>query len=182
MTRKTICVPIRKPRMGWREDIKDLPPEQRQLIEGGELSQRFAKQPLSMTHPAFIGGFYGFLVAMSLLLPIGYSNGWNQDTLRDWAFLGVAVDADHCNCWALFALLCDNIAPATHLLATGMGLPYAFPWLVNHQHLLCHWNRIRNLRSLGKWARIPWLVLTLGTGSSLHSPLMGPSMENPLPT
>ncbi|GIS43931.1 MAG: hypothetical protein Ct9H90mP16_10010 [Candidatus Poseidoniales archaeon] len=86
----------------------------------------------------------------------------------------VAVDADHCNCWALFALLCDNIAPATHLLTTGMGLPYALPWLVNHQHLLCHWNRIRNLRSLGKWARIPWLVLTLGTGSSLHSPLMGP--------
>ena len=91
LTRKTICVPIRKPRMGWREDIKDLPPEQRQLIEGGELSQRFAKQPLSMTHPAFIGGFYGFLVAMSLLLPIGYSNGWNQDTLRDWAFIGLLL-------------------------------------------------------------------------------------------
>ena len=77
--------------MGWREDIKDLPPEQRQLIEGGELSQRFAKQPLSMTHPAFIGGFYGFLVAISLLLPIGYSNGWNQETLRDWAFLGLLL-------------------------------------------------------------------------------------------
>ena len=68
--------------MGWREDIGELPTEQRQLIEGGELSQRFAKKPLGMTHPALIGGFYGFLVAMSLMLPIGYTNGWNQDTLR----------------------------------------------------------------------------------------------------
>ena len=44
-----------------------------------------------MTHPAFIGGFYGLLVAMSLLLPFAYEKGWNEDTLRDWAFLGVLL-------------------------------------------------------------------------------------------
>ena len=77
--------------MGWREDIGELPTEQRQLIEGGELSQRFAKKPLGMTHPALIGGFYGFLVAISLMLPFGYTNGWNQDTLRDWLFLGLLL-------------------------------------------------------------------------------------------
>ena len=77
--------------MGWREDIGELPTEQRQLIEGGELSQRFAKKPLGMTHPALIGGFYGFLVAISLMLPIGYTNGWNQDALRDWLFLGLLL-------------------------------------------------------------------------------------------
>tara|TARA_B100001113_G_scaffold312308_1_gene276690 strand:- start:110 stop:760 length:651 start_codon:yes stop_codon:yes gene_type:complete len=77
--------------MGWRDDIGELPHEQRELIEGGELSQRFAKRPLGMTHPVLIGGFYGFLVAISLLLPIGYTNGWSQQTLRDWAFLGLLL-------------------------------------------------------------------------------------------
>ena len=77
--------------MGWREDIADLPPEQRQLIEGGGLSQRFSKRPLGVTHPALIGGFYGFLVAMSLLLPFGYENGWSQNMLRDWTFLGLVI-------------------------------------------------------------------------------------------
>ena len=77
--------------MGWREDIGELPTEQRQLIEGGELSQRFTKKPLGMTHPALIGGFYGFLVAISLMLPFGYANGWNQDALRGWLFVGLLL-------------------------------------------------------------------------------------------
>ena len=77
--------------MSWRDRLEDLPPEQRLLVEGGSLSQRFSNQSLALTHPAFIGGFYGFLVAMALLLPYGYENGWNQDTIRDWAFLGVLL-------------------------------------------------------------------------------------------
>ena len=77
--------------MTWRERLEDLPPEQRVLVEGGSLSQRFSKQPLSMTHPVFIGGFYGLLVAMSLLLPFAYEKGWNENTIRDWAFLGILL-------------------------------------------------------------------------------------------
>ena len=77
--------------MSWRDRLDDLPPEQRLLVEGGSLSQRFSNQSLALTHPAFIGGFYGFLVAMALLLPYGYENGWSQDTIRDWAFLGVLL-------------------------------------------------------------------------------------------
>ena len=77
--------------MGWRDRLDDLPLEQRVLVEGGSLSQRFSKQPLSLTHPVLIGGFYGFLVSMALLLPYGYENGWGQNSLRDWAFLGVLL-------------------------------------------------------------------------------------------
>ena len=77
--------------MSWREKVEDLPPEQRSLVEGGSLSQRFSKKPLSMTHPAFIGGFYGLLAALSLLLPFAYEKGVSQDTMRDWAFLGVLL-------------------------------------------------------------------------------------------
>ena len=90
-TPKTKCGPRGKPSVSWREKLEDLPSEQRILVEGGSLSQRFSKQPLSMTHPVFIGGFYGLLVAMSLLLPFVYEKGWNQDTMRDWAFLGVLL-------------------------------------------------------------------------------------------
>ena len=77
--------------MSWRDRMQGLPPEQRILIEGGSLSQRFSKRPLSLTHPALIGGFYGFLVSIALLLPFGYENGWNQDTMRDQAFLSVLL-------------------------------------------------------------------------------------------
>jgi len=77
--------------MSWREQLDDLPPDQRVLVEGGSLSQRFSKQPLALTHPVLIGGFYGFLVSMSLLLPHGYEHGWNQNSMRDWAFLGVLL-------------------------------------------------------------------------------------------
>ena len=71
--------------------MQDLPPEQRILVEGGSLSQRFSKRPLLLTHPALIGGFYGFLVSVALLLPFGYENGWNQETMRDQAFLSVLL-------------------------------------------------------------------------------------------
>ena len=77
--------------MSWRDRLDDLPLEQRVLVEGGSLSQRFSKQPLSLTHPVLIGGFYGFLVSMALLLPHGYENGWGQNSLRDWTFLGVLL-------------------------------------------------------------------------------------------
>lgn len=77
--------------MSWRNRLDDLPPEQRTLVEGGSLSQRFSKRSLTMTHPALIGGFYGFLISMALFLPHGYSKGWNQDSIRDLAFLGILL-------------------------------------------------------------------------------------------
>ena len=77
--------------MSWRERLEVLPSEQRILVEGGSLSQRFSKRPLTLTHPAIIGGFYGFLVSMALLLPYSYENGWTQDTIRDLAFLSVLL-------------------------------------------------------------------------------------------
>jgi hypothetical protein len=77
--------------MSWREQLEKLPPEQRILVEGGSLSQRFSKQPLTLTHPALIGGFYGFISSMALLLPFCYENGWTQDTIRDLAFLSVLL-------------------------------------------------------------------------------------------
>ena len=63
--------------MSWREALQELPKPQRQLLEGGGLSQRFLKLPLDASHPSIIGALYGLLVGLSLILPIGYLREWD---------------------------------------------------------------------------------------------------------
>ncbi|MGY8702265.1 MAG: hypothetical protein ACKVHH_06105 [Candidatus Poseidoniales archaeon] len=67
--------------MSWRDSINDLPREQRDLVLGGALSQRFIRMPLDLSHPAFIGALYGFLISSALILPMGQFSEWN---LEDW--------------------------------------------------------------------------------------------------
>ena len=58
------------------------------MLEGGSLSQLFLRYPLTVSHPVFVGGFYGLLIGLTLLLPYGYignSEGQALEaTLRDW--------------------------------------------------------------------------------------------------
>ena len=67
----------------WKDMLDDFSIEQRLLIEGGHLSSRFSALPLTLSHPVFIGAFYGLLLSIILLLPFGYDSGWN---LREWMF------------------------------------------------------------------------------------------------
>ncbi|MDP6906886.1 MAG: hypothetical protein QF440_05660 [Candidatus Thalassarchaeaceae archaeon] len=77
--------------MTWRDRLGELPIEQRNLIEGGGLSQRFSKMPLGITHPALIGAFYGILITLTLLLPLGENSNWQKNWVRDWAWIGVWI-------------------------------------------------------------------------------------------
>lgn len=77
--------------MSWQDRIDELPAEQRQLIQGGSLSQRFAKMPLVATHPALLGGFYGLLISLALLLPLGAGFEWKGGWLRDWAWIAIWI-------------------------------------------------------------------------------------------
>ncbi len=78
--------------MEWRTRMSDLPTEQRHLLEGGGLSQRFSQLPLSYTHPAFIGSFYGLLISAALLVPMGYSFEWElSEWLRAWGYLTLST-------------------------------------------------------------------------------------------
>ncbi len=77
--------------MDWRGRLAELPIEQQNLLQGGSLSQRFSSQPLGLTHPALVGGFYGLLISATLLLPMGYQSGYDEGTLRDWVFIGLSV-------------------------------------------------------------------------------------------
>ena len=58
------------------------------MLEGGSLSQLFLRYPLTVSHPVFVGGFYGLLIGLTLLLPYGYignSEGQALEAiLRDW--------------------------------------------------------------------------------------------------
>ncbi len=67
----------------WKDMLDDFSIEQRLLIEGGHLSSRFSTLPLTLSHPVFIGAFYGLLLSIILLLPFGYDSDWN---LREWMF------------------------------------------------------------------------------------------------
>jgi len=74
---------------GWRDRLDELDFEHRYILEGGSLSQMFLRYPLTVSHPVFVGGFYGLLMGLTLLLPYGYiGNNEGQAlevTLRDWS-------------------------------------------------------------------------------------------------
>jgi len=57
---------------GWRDRLDELDSEHRYMLEGGSLSQMFLRYPLTVSHPVFVGGFYGLLIGLTLLLPYGY--------------------------------------------------------------------------------------------------------------
>lgn len=63
----------------WRDRLEEFPIEHKLLIEGGNLSARFSKLPLSISHPVFIGAFYGFLLSLILLLPFAYESNWDMN-------------------------------------------------------------------------------------------------------
>ena len=79
----------------WRESLSSLPDEHREMFEGGTLSQFFLRWPLTLSHPTFVGAFYGLLVSLALLGPtiidqtsIGESYG---NSIRTWAITALTI-------------------------------------------------------------------------------------------
>ncbi len=54
--------------------MEALAPQEQETLLGTSLSRRFSRLPLWLSHPANIGGFYGFLVALALILPYAYGD------------------------------------------------------------------------------------------------------------
>ena len=71
--------------------IDTLPQEHQETLLGASLSKQFAKLPLWLSHPSNIGGFYGLLVALALILPYRFgveeSSGWLNDWILHCALL-----------------------------------------------------------------------------------------------
>lgn len=77
----------------YQNRLSELTIEQRELLYGGSLSQRFSKLPSSLSHPAIISAFYAFLISLGLFLPIGYEAKWIfSDWLSIWGiFLAILM-------------------------------------------------------------------------------------------
>ena len=78
----------------WTLLIGDLPDSYQETLLGVSLSRRFARLPLWLSHPSNIGGFYGLLIALALLLPYRFgpenSDGWFADWTLHCALLVIA--------------------------------------------------------------------------------------------
>ena len=72
----------------WRDRLDELDPDHRHMLEGGSLSRMFLRYPLTVSHPVFVGGFYGLLIGLTLLLPYGYQGNADGNELgeiiREW--------------------------------------------------------------------------------------------------
>ena len=69
----------------WEKRLESLDASERDTLLGTSLSRRFTKLPLWLSHPANIGGFYGLLVSIAIILPYKFAesdSGW----VSGWIF------------------------------------------------------------------------------------------------
>jgi len=69
----------------WSSVIGSMSENHQETLLGASLSRKFAKLPLWLSHPSNIGGFYGFLIAIALILPYRFAGEDNSGWLNDWA-------------------------------------------------------------------------------------------------
>ncbi len=70
----------------WTSKVEALAPAEQETLLGTSLSRRFARLPLWLGHPANIGGFYGLLVALALLLPYAFGDQNNEVWGVQWIY------------------------------------------------------------------------------------------------
>jgi hypothetical protein len=70
----------------WMSRVAELAPHEQETLLGTSLSRRFSRLPLWLSHPANIGGFYGLLVALALLLPYANGNKNNEVWGVEWIY------------------------------------------------------------------------------------------------
>ena len=66
--------------------VEQLALSEQETLLGTSLSRRFSRLPLWLSHPANIGAFYGFLVALALLLPYAFGEKNNDVWGVQWIF------------------------------------------------------------------------------------------------
>lgn len=69
----------------WVSTIASLSENHQETLLGTSLSKQFARLPLWLSHPSNIGGFYGFLVAIALILPYRFAGEEHSGWMSDWA-------------------------------------------------------------------------------------------------
>jgi len=101
----------------WVSTIDSLPENHKETLLGASLSKQFARLPLWLSHPSNIGGFYGFLVALALILPYRFAGEDHFGWMSDWAL--------HC---ALLMVACFFLGLCSTLITAISGrFPIAPP-------------------------------------------------------
>tara|TARA_B100001741_G_scaffold243824_1_gene204983 strand:- start:3509 stop:4126 length:618 start_codon:yes stop_codon:yes gene_type:complete len=101
----------------WDLVIGSLSENQQETLLGTSLSKQFARLPLWLSHPSNIGGFYGLLVSLALILPYRFAVDDHSGWLSDWAL--------HC---ALLMVACFFLGLCSTLITAISGrLPVAPP-------------------------------------------------------
>ncbi|MBT61326.1 MAG: hypothetical protein CMA63_07240 [Euryarchaeota archaeon] len=74
----------------WHGRLESLNPKEQDTLLGTSLSRRFTQLPLWLSHPSNISAFYGFLVALALLLPYRFAQV-DDRWFANWAFHGTLI-------------------------------------------------------------------------------------------
>ena len=78
----------------WKNVVESMDSAHRHMLRGGSVSNFFLRDSLTLCHPIFVGGCYGLMISIALLLPLSYSNLAEGDDYtkiaRDW-FLQMLV-------------------------------------------------------------------------------------------
>jgi len=108
----------------WRDAIGELDERDRSLLLGGTLSRRFAGLPLWLNHPANIGGFYGILVSLALILPYIFTiDAW----MMPWIYHSSLLIAS-CIFLGIVSRII-NIFTKRMPMSTPRGILYPMPFL-----------------------------------------------------
>lgn len=108
----------------WRAGISELDERDRSLLLGGTLSRRFSGLPLWLSHPANVGGFYGFLVSLALILPYCFTvDSW----VMPWLFHSALLIAS-CIFLGMVSRII-NIFTKRMPMSTPRGILYTMPFL-----------------------------------------------------
>ena len=68
----------------WENSIESLDSRDQETLLGTSLSRLFTKLPLWISHPSNIGGFYGILCSIALILPYRFANEDYSGWWGDW--------------------------------------------------------------------------------------------------
>ena len=78
---------------GWQEVVRSMDNEHEHMLRGGTVSNFFLRESLTLSHPVFVGGCYGLMISIALILPLYHDNTQNGflELARDWGLQSVII-------------------------------------------------------------------------------------------
>ena len=78
---------------GWQEVVSSMDYEHEHMLRGGTVSNFFLRESLTLSHPVFVGGCYGLMISVALLLPLYYGDSQNNfvELARDWGLQSLVI-------------------------------------------------------------------------------------------